>query len=48
MKPMEKSPMQIYTCPTCGEQMDRDLLLFMKHTDRHIQDEIQKKRRKKS
>ena len=47
MKPAERSPMQIYTCPTCGEEMDRDLLLFMQHTDRHIQEEIRKKNNKK-
>lgn len=35
--------MQIYTCPTCGQEMERDLLLFMKHTDQHIQDEMKKK-----
>lgn len=28
--------MQTYTCPTCGESMERDLVLFVEHTDRHI------------
>lgn len=25
-----------YTCPTCGDAVDRDILLFLHHTDRHI------------
>ncbi|MDV2495010.1 MAG: hypothetical protein RX316_02225 [bacterium] len=25
-----------YTCPTCGEVMERDLLAFLSHTDQHI------------
>jgi hypothetical protein len=29
-----------YTCPTCGEKLERDILLFYRHTDRHIVDEI--------
>ncbi len=32
-----------YTCPTCGTRMERDILLFYKHTDQHIVDEIHKK-----
>ena len=36
--------MQIYTCPTCGVEMERDLTLFTDHTDRHIVDEIKKRR----
>ena len=35
--------MAVYTCPTCGEKMERDLLLFSRHTDAHIVDEIKKK-----
>jgi hypothetical protein len=34
--------MQTYTCPSCGEIMERDLSLFMDHTDRHIVDEVKK------
>lgn len=25
-----------YTCPTYGEVMERDILAFLSHTDRHI------------
>lgn len=25
-----------YTCPTCGETVERDILTFLRHTDRHI------------
>jgi hypothetical protein len=35
--------MQTYTCPTCGEKMERNLSLFMEHTDKHIVAEVQKK-----
>ena len=35
--------MQTYTCPTCGEKMERDLSLFMDHTEKHIVEEVQKK-----
>ena len=35
--------MAIYTCPTCNAKMERDLLLFTQHTDRHIVDELKKK-----
>ena len=34
--------MNIYTCPTCGSKMERDLLLFKKHTDDHIVAELKK------
>ena len=33
----------IYTCPTCGEKMERDLLLFIGHTDGHILQELKKR-----
>ena len=36
--------MQTYTCPTCGEVMQRDLTIFTEHTDRHIVDELKKHR----
>lgn len=35
--------MSIYTCPTCGEKMERDLLLFIEHTDQHVVEEIKKR-----
>ncbi|MBI3315678.1 MAG: hypothetical protein HYZ87_01710, partial [Candidatus Omnitrophica bacterium] len=35
--------MQVYTCPTCGSSMERDLLVFIRHTDSHIIDELKKK-----
>ncbi len=28
--------MTTYTCPTCMQTLDRDLLLFIKHTHVHI------------
>ncbi len=34
--------MAVYTCPTCGEKMERDLTLFMDHTDAHIVEEVKK------
>ncbi len=34
--------MQTYTCPTCGEKMERNLSLFMDHTEKHIVDEVRK------
>ncbi len=34
--------MAVYTCPTCGGKMERDLLLFTRHTDQHILDEIKR------
>ena len=30
--------MTTYTCPTCMQSMDRDLLLFIKHTDIHMRE----------
>ncbi len=36
--------MAVYTCPTCGERMERELLLFTKHTDHHIIEAIKKKK----
>jgi hypothetical protein len=35
--------MQYYTCSVCGAKVERELLVYMKHTDRHIIDEIKKK-----
>ena len=34
--------MTSYTCPTCGNKIERDLVLFYKHTDRHILEELEK------
>ena len=31
-----------YTCPTCGKKVDRDLMIFIGHTEEHIADEIKK------
>lgn len=31
-----------YVCPTCGHEMQRDLLLLKDHTDAHIVDELKK------
>ena len=39
-KPLSTKP--VYICPTCGERMDRDLILFMKHTDAHVVEELKK------
>jgi len=33
----------IYTCPVCEEKIERELPVFMDHTERHIVDEIKKK-----
>ena len=33
----------IYTCPTCGNKMERDLLLFIRHTDAHVVEELKKR-----
>jgi hypothetical protein len=30
--------MTTYTCPTCMQSIDRDLLVFIKHTDVHIEE----------
>lgn len=35
--------MSTYTCPTCGETMQRDMELLYRHTEKHIVDEIKKK-----
>lgn len=44
MENYSKAPggMAVYTCPTCGERMERDLLLFTRHTDAHVIDELKK------
>ena len=34
--------MTTYTCPTCNETMERDLMLFTRHTQDHIAAEITK------
>ena len=31
-----------YICPTCGSRMERDILLFYRHTDQHVVDELKK------
>lgn len=31
-----------YNCPTCGEKIQRDMILFYKHTDTHVVEEIRK------
>ncbi len=36
----EEQTHRTYTCPTFGETMERDLMAFLKHTDRHIIDAI--------
>ena len=33
----------VYVCPTCGDKMERDLMLFIRHTDAHVVDELKKK-----
>ncbi|MFQ5893955.1 MAG: hypothetical protein ACE5H5_06545 [Nitrospinota bacterium] len=30
----------VYTCPTCGETFGLDLLVFLRHTDKHILEAI--------
>ena len=40
---MSQTTGAIYVCPTCGEKMERDLLLFIRHTDVHVVDELKKK-----
>ena len=32
-----------YTCSLCGKEVQKDLLLFIDHTNKHIIDEIKKK-----
>lgn len=34
--------MATYTCPTCGTRMERDILLFYKHTDQHVVEELKR------
>ena len=31
-----------YQCPLCGKQMDRDLILFLDHTNQHVIDRIRR------
>ena len=40
--------MQTYTCPTCQETMERDISLFIKHTEEHILEEMEKQLQKYS
>lgn len=35
--------MATYRCPVCQEEMPRDLVLFLDHTNQHIMDEIKRK-----
>ncbi len=35
--------MQNYTCSVCNMKVERDFLVYMKHTDEHIINEIKKK-----
>ena len=32
----------VYTCPTCGKEVERELVTFKDHTEGHIVDEIKK------
>lgn len=34
--------METYTCPTCQERIERDLLVFVRHTDQHILEEMER------
>ena len=34
--------MVTYECPLCGRQMERDLVLFLEHTNSHVIDKIKK------
>ena len=34
--------MEVYTCGVCNQKMERDLVVFMNHTQQHIVDEIKK------
>ncbi len=36
----EEQTHRTYTCPTCGETMERDLMVFLQHTDHHLIDAI--------
>lgn len=38
------SEKRTYTCPTCGETVERDLLVFLQHTDKHVIDAMKKER----
>ena len=31
-----------YVCPTCGEKVPRDLLVFLSHTEDHIVDVVKR------
>ena len=35
--------MASYQCPMCGRSMDRNLILFLDHTNQHVIDQIKKK-----
>ncbi len=35
-----------FVCPTCGEEISHDLLVIIPHTEKHIIDEIKKKKPK--
>lgn len=35
--------MATYRCPICGEEMERDLILFLGHADEHIVEAVKKK-----
>ena len=34
--------MENYKCPLCHEEIERDLVVFRNHTDKHILEEIKK------
>jgi len=34
--------MERYKCATCGARVERDLVAFIKHTDKHVIEAIQK------
>ena len=34
--------MNAYTCPICSHEIERDLMVFIQHTDGHIIEAIQK------
>ncbi len=40
--------MTTYTCPTCDETMEKDLLLFMRHTDEHVRQTLEENSRRKA
>ena len=35
--------MAVYTCPVCGDEMPRELIRFLDHTNGHIIDTIKSK-----